>query len=189
MDIHFYYGQKLFHHLFVLGYWPHPVQQRSPAPPARCSSYIFIPQWLEQICWESSSPGPLCTCCPRARVTLLAPPRVRSPDNQLSLHGPTQGVRASMCSLSLSTLMGCRTRPASNTCFEYPQTVPEERSLLPSVLLGANPGRIWKKIKITVLVPAPRSPQPKQLIGISARTSKTDGTSGWSRVLSALSYS
>lgn len=157
MDIHFYYGQKLFHHLFVLGYWPHPVQQRSPAPPARCSSYIFIPQWLEQTCWESSSPAPLCTCCPRARVTLLAPPRVRSPDNQLSLHsatpchlapdGPTQGVRASMCSLSLSTLMGCRTRPASNTCFEYPQTVPEERSLLPSVLLGANPGSIWEKNK------------------------------------------
>lgn len=61
--------------------------------------------------------------------------------------GPTQGVRASMCSLILSTLMGCRTRLASNTCFEYPQTVPEERSLLPSVLLGANPGSIWEKNK------------------------------------------
>lgn len=94
---------------------------------------------------------------PPSQSHAVAPPWERTPDNQLSLHsatpchlapdGPTQGARASVCNLSLSTLMGCRTRLASNTCFEYLQTVPEERSLLPSVLLGANPGSIWEKNK------------------------------------------
>lgn len=156
--------------------------------------------WLEQTHWESSFPAPLCPCCPQVGVTLLTPPWLHTLHNQLSLHGampchlapdgPMQGARASMCKLSLSTLMGSGTRLASDICFEYSQTVLKERSPLLSVLLGVKSRQhLRKKIKITALVPAPRSPNSKQAICISTRTSKNNGTSGWSRVFSAFSYS
>jgi len=99
----------------------------------------------------------------------------------LAPDGPTQGARATMRKLSLSALMGCGTRLASDICFEYPQTVPEEKSPFLSLLLGAKSRQhLRKKAKITAIVPAPKPPNPSKqyafLLGLPRTLALLGGT-------------
>lgn len=130
-----------------------------------CSSYSGRP---------SSGANPQGKLIPGSSLHLLPPNQSHSPssswgtypNNQLSLQGamlchlapdgPAQGRRASMCNMSSSTLIGCRTR-----CFWYLLYVSPNHARSPclSVLLAAKSRQhLEKKTTKTQLLFLPQNP-------------------------------